>query len=104
MRQASELREAIVFGMEVASFGKKALDLASLYPQAKLLVFAPEPWKMLATKSVAVNDKMTYVLAKWRDEYVIVAEKRLGELQLRTGHTFKKLLVFEGETLCEILL
>lgn len=74
--------------MEIASFGQKAFDMASMYPNAKLLVFAPEPWKMLAMKSVAVNDKMTYVLAKWRDDYVIVAEKRLGELQLRSGHAF----------------
>ena len=54
--------------------------MGSLYPNAKLLVFEPDPWKMLAMKSVAVNDLMTYVLAKWNDEFVIVAEKRLGEL------------------------
>jgi isoleucyl-tRNA synthetase len=80
MRQTSELNESIVFGMQIASFGEKAFDLGSLYPNAKLLVFEPDPWKMLAMKSVAVNDLMTYVLAKWNDEFVIVAEKRLGEL------------------------
>ena len=47
---------------------------------------------------------MLYVLAKWQNEYVIVAEKRLGELQLRTGHKFKKLLTFNGDALDELVL
>tara|TARA_B110000285_G_scaffold226271_1_gene285769 strand:+ start:491 stop:1042 length:552 start_codon:yes stop_codon:yes gene_type:complete len=34
---------------------------------------------------------------------VIVAEKRLGELQLRTGTKFKKLLTFTGDTVDELV-
>ena len=34
---------------------------------------------------------------------MIVAEKRLGELQLRTGTKFKKLLTFTGDTVDELV-
>lgn len=75
-----------------------------MYPEAKLLVFCTEPWKMVGMNSVAINEHILYVLAKWRNEYVIMAEHRLGELQIRTGHNFKKLLAFNGDALDELVL
>lgn len=65
-----------------------------MYPDAKLLVFVNEPWHVAGMQAVGVNEHILYTLAKWRDQYLIVAEKRLGELQLRTGSPFKKLLSF----------
>ena len=59
---------------------------------------------MVGMNSVAVNENALYVLAKWRNEYLIVADKRLSELELRTGHKFKKLLAFNGDSIDEILL
>jgi len=69
-----------------------------------VLVFCKEPWKVVGMSAATVNENLLYVLAKWREEYVIVAEKRLGELQMRTGHKFKKLLAFNGDALDELVL
>jgi DNA modification methylase len=49
--------------------------------------------------AAGLNENLLYVLAKHREDYVIVAERRLGELQLRSGDKFKKLLTFNGDTL-----
>lgn len=47
---------------------------------------------------------MLYTLAKWEDDVVIVADKRLGELHMRTGSKFKKLMSFKGEKLTNMIL
>ena len=51
-----------------------------MYPTAKLLVFCNEPWKLIGTNAVAVNEKVLYAIVKLGEEYLIVAEKRLAEL------------------------
>ena len=90
--------------LPIKDFGKKAKNMKELYPEAKVLVFCSEPWKVTAMNAACLNENILYVLAKWQDEYVIVAEKRLGELQLRTGTKFKKLLTFTGDTIDELVL
>jgi isoleucyl-tRNA synthetase len=64
-----------------------------LYPDAKLLVFCTEPWKLTGTQGVAINDKLSYAVGKWKDEYLIIAEKRVSEFVERTGSPFKTLIV-----------
>ena len=88
--------------LPIQKFGKKSKSIQELYPDAKLLVFCTEPWKVTGMKAVALNENILYVLAKHDQDYVIVAEKRLGELQMRTGKPFKKLLSFNGDALNEL--
>lgn len=42
----SELRDCTVTKMKVTKFGKKAEQLRRLYPEAKLLVFTDDAWKL----------------------------------------------------------
>jgi isoleucyl-tRNA synthetase len=51
-----------------------------MYPEAKLLVFCDDPWKVIGMNAVVLNENITYVLVKQLEEYYIVAEQRLGEL------------------------
>ena len=51
-----------------------------MYPEAQMLVFATEPWQLTAMSGAGINENILYVLTKWKDEYLIVAERRLGEL------------------------
>lgn len=53
---------------------------------------------------MAVNDKISYALCSFQDEYIIVAEKRIPELQVRVGveNTIKPLMIFSGEQLSDI--
>ena len=51
-----------------------------MYPDTKMLVFCNEPWRITGMNAVGINENIIYVLAKWQNEYLIVAEKRLGEL------------------------
>jgi isoleucyl-tRNA synthetase len=53
--------------------------------------------------AAGINENIPYVLTKWKDEYLIVAERRLGELQMRTDEKFKKLLSFSGDALDELV-
>ena len=75
-----------------------------MYPDAKVLVFCKEPWHVAGLKAVGLNENIIYVLTKHQNEYLILAEKRLGEFQLRTGHKFKKLLTFNGDLMDELVL
>ena len=102
--QAHEIRDCAIMKLDVKIFGDKAKSMQQLYPDTKVLVFCKEPWKVVGMSAATVNENLLYVLAKWREEYVIVAEKRLGELQMRTGHKFKKLLAFNGDALDELVL
>jgi isoleucyl-tRNA synthetase len=104
MIKKSELRDCVIMKLPIKEFGKKAKNIENLYPNAKVLVFCTEPWKVSAIQAVGLNENIMFVLAKWQDEYVIVADKRLGELQLRSGQKFKKLLTFPGDTLDELTL
>lgn len=47
---------------------------------------------------------MLYVLTKWQGEYIILGEKRLGELQMRSGHTFNKLMTLTPEVMEDLIL
>lgn len=58
---------------------------------------------MTGMNAIGLNENLLYVLAKWKNEYVIIAERRMSELQMRTGHAFKKLLTFNGDTLDDII-
>ena len=103
MAQDHEIIDCLVLKLPIKAFGNKAKQIKDLYPEAKVLVFQSEPWHVTAMNAAAFNQHLLYVLAKWQDEYFILAEKRLGELQLRSGHKFKKLLTFTGETLEDML-
>jgi isoleucyl-tRNA synthetase len=91
--------------MKVTKFGKKAEQLRRLYPEAKVLVFTKDNWKLAGAQAVAVNEDYTYVIVKHHTgEYYIIAEKRLGEFISRDSHPdpFKILLAFSGDTLSEM--
>ena len=83
-----EIIDCAVMKLPIRSFGVKAENIRQLYPDAKVLVFATEPWKIMAMKGVCLNENITYTLAKWKNEYVILATKRIGELMMRTGAPF----------------
>jgi isoleucyl-tRNA synthetase len=102
MIKSSEVRQSIVMKLPIQKFGKKSKSIQEIYPDAKLLVFCSEPWKVTGMKAVGLNENILYVLAKHDQDYVIVAEKRLGELNMRTGKPFKKLLSFNGDALDEL--
>ena len=102
MVKKSEIRDCLVMKLPLSKFGKKSKNIQELYPDAKLLVFCTEPWRVTGMKAVGINENVLYVLAKHNQDYVILAEKRLGELQMRTGKPFKKLLTFNGDALDEI--
>lgn len=99
IKLGSEIINCAIMKLSISKFGKKAKEIQKLYPDAKMLVFHQEPWQVVGMKAVGVNEGILYVLTKWEDEFLIVAEKRLGELQMRTGIKFKKLLSFQGDTL-----
>lgn len=80
MELTHEVRDCVVMKLPIAKFGKKASNIQELYPDAKVLVFCTEPWKVSGMNAACINENILYVLAKWQSEYVIVAEKRLGEL------------------------
>lgn len=103
MLKKSEIRDCLVMKLPIRNFGKKSKNIQELYPDAKLLVFCTDPWTVTGMKAVGLSENLLYVLAKHNSDYVILAEKRLGELQMRTGKPFKKLLTFNGDALDEIV-
>ncbi len=44
-----------------------------------MLAFTGESWQLCGANAVAINDKLSYILVKQGKEYLILAEKRLGE-------------------------
>ena len=104
MELTHEVRDSLVMKLPIKKFGKKSRKIQDLYPEAKVLVFCTEPWHVTGMNAACINENILYVLAKWRKEYVIVAEKRLAELEMRTGSKFKKLLTFNGDTIDELVL
>ena len=81
----------------IKAFGPKSDKFKSLYPEAKLLVFCTEPWKLTGTHGVAINEGLTYALGKFGEEYLIMAEKRIAEFVMRTKKEFKTLIIFPGD-------
>jgi isoleucyl-tRNA synthetase len=104
MVRSTEIIDCVIMKLPITRFGKKAQHVQELYPDAKALVFCSEPWRVVGMNAAAINENVVYVLTKWQDEYLIVAEKRLGELQMRTGQKFKKLVTLSGDSLDELVL
>jgi isoleucyl-tRNA synthetase len=102
--EVKEIRDSIVSKFPIKTFGRKGDKIRELFPEAKLLVFTSEPWTLTGTHAVAVNEKVLYALGKWKDEHLIIAEKRIGEFLARTNTEFKVLHVFQGESLSEMTL
>lgn len=46
IEEVKEVRESVVAKFPIKSFGKKAEKIKQLYPEAKLLVFSTEPWRL----------------------------------------------------------
>ena len=80
MELTHEVRDCVVMKLPIKKFGKKSKNIRDLYPDARVLVFCTEPWKVMGMNAACLNENLLYVLAKWQDEYVIVAERRLAEL------------------------
>ncbi len=125
IEEVKELRDCAVVKFPIVDFGQGGgSKISQLYDHVHLLVFCTEPWKLIGTQAVAINEKITYALVKCsykgeedRDpEYLILAEKRIGEFLAR-GSSFyvtpggkkesielKTLMVMHGEQLKQIVL
>ena len=72
------------------------------------MVFTEDAWMVCAAKAVTINDRFSYILVKQGGEYLILAEKRLGEFISRYARgnspktQFKTLMVFSGSELANI--
>lgn len=104
MEPKSEMKDCAIMKLPVKRFAKKSHSIKEMYPDIKLLVFCSEPWQIAGMNAAGVNEGISYVLAKWNDEYIIAAEKRLPELQMRLGIKYKKLMAFTGDTLEDMVL
>lgn len=102
------LKEAVISKLSIKKFGPKAAKIKRNYPNAKVLVFTSESWQLCAANAVAINDKLSYILVKHGNEYLIMAEKRLGEFISRFTSNrdaktqFKTLMVFSGAELIDM--
>jgi isoleucyl-tRNA synthetase len=83
------MRDCVVAKFPIVSFGSNQ-KINELYENVKLLVFCTEPWKLLGTQAIAINEKILYALVKCtykypepHSEYLILAEKRIGEFLAR---------------------
>lgn len=60
-------------------------------------------WKLEGANGVTFNPTISYLLVKHKNDYLILAEKRLGEFIARVGNgksdSFKTLLVLNGQSL-----
>ena len=122
IEEVKELRDCVVAKFPIVDFGSSNKKISDLYDKVKLLVFCTEPWKLIGTQAVAINEKIMYALVKCtykgdedRDpEYLIIAEKRIGEFLAR-GSSFyvtpggkkesielKTLMIMHGEKLKSI--
>ena len=93
------MRESIVTKAEILSFGG-CEKVSNNYPHAKLLLWTEDCWKLEGANGVAFNPTISCLLVKHNSEYLILAEKRLGEFIARVGNgkaeSFKTLLVLSG--------
>jgi isoleucyl-tRNA synthetase len=76
----NEILNCVVLKLPIVKFGKKSREIQKMYPDAKVLVFSNEPWHVAGMQAAGINENILYVLTKWKDEYLIVADKRLSEL------------------------
>ncbi|CDW87946.1 isoleucyl-trna synthetase [Stylonychia lemnae] len=105
VEEISEIRDCVIAKFPINSFGKQSDQIRQMYPEAKFLVFSTEPWKLMGTHAIAVNDGISYALCSYKDEYLIMAEKRIAEMQIRAGkEQIKTLLIFTGQQLSDIVL
>ena len=119
IEEFKELKDCAVVKFPIVDFGSGS-KISQLYDNVKLLVFATEPWKLVGTQAIAINEKIMYALVKCsyksdaserEPEYLIMAEKRIGEFLAR-GSSFyvtpggrkesielKTLMLMQGEQL-----
>ena len=124
IEEFQELRDCVVAKFPIVSFGKQPSKLGDMYENVKMLVFCQEPWKLLGTQGIAINDKIMYALIKCtykspgsldepHTEYLILAEKRIGEFLARGNYyvtpggkklsmDIKTLILMQGEQLKEL--
>ena len=73
------------------------------YPSAKLLTWTDDCWKLEGANAVAFNPSIGYLLVKYKSDYLILAEKRMGEFIARVANgktdSFKTLLALSGDSL-----
>ena len=96
-----ELKDSVVTLADIDNFGS-CEKVQRNYPNAKLLLWTDDCWKLEGAYAVAFNPSVTYMLVKYKNDYLILAEKRLGEFVARVGNgksdAFKTLLVLSGES------
>jgi isoleucyl-tRNA synthetase len=97
-----ELRDSLVTKADISNFGS-CEKVQRNYPGAKLLIWTEDCWKLQGAKAVTFNPDLSYLLVKYKDDYLIVAEKRLNEFIARVANgksdAFKTLLVLAGSSL-----
>lgn len=50
LEEFKELRDCAIAKFPIRSFGRMSEKIRSLYPDAKLLVFSTEPWKLMGAQ------------------------------------------------------
>lgn len=94
-----ELKDSVVTRAEIDNFGG-CEQVERNYPNAKLLLWTEDCWKLEGANAVAFNPAIGYLLVKHDSDYLILAEKRLGEFTARVANgkadSFKTLLVISG--------
>ena len=65
MELKTEVIDCAIMKLPIISFGKKAKHIEEMYPDAKVLVFCTEPWRVTGMNAVGLNENVMYVLAKW---------------------------------------
>lgn len=80
IEEMTKLGQAHLVKFKVKKFGEANSDLKNL-GDISVLAFVNEPWKLTSTHALAVNPEVRYTLIKSsRNEYLIVAHERVGEL------------------------
>jgi isoleucyl-tRNA synthetase len=93
IEEYKELIDCAVVKFPIVEFAQNS-KISQLYDDVKMLVFATEPWKLMGAQAIAINDKIMYALVKCtykghqvgedsHSEYLILAEKRIGEFLAR---------------------
>ena len=65
MKDESEIIDCAIMKLPFKAFTDKSKQIQELYPEAKMLVFYPEPWQLTAMCGAAINENVMYTLAKW---------------------------------------
>ena len=72
---------------KIVKFGTQDKLLRN-YPQAKLLIWSEEAYKVLGAKAVSYSPLQSYVVIKYRGQYLVASEIHLQKL----GWQFKTLM------------